>query len=237
MDVLCMLHEADEYGLLRWPLADIAKAAGANLSHLKELTGKQVFRGSDKALEQPDIYVPRHGRKNGDPVILLAPQAGPLWYSKRMVRDEYVRTIRGESSRFGVPDDEASKTTPKAAPKPTFGDGSSSSSSATQIPSEAKASGAGAPPDPADVIFALGVPLLTASGVSDRNARSMLGLLRKRSNDLAVIDALQRCASEKPMQPVSWLQAVLGVKASTGKHAGFASKNYREGITEDGSLV
>lgn len=69
--------------------------------------------------------------------------------------------------------------------------------------------GAGAPPAPADVIFGLGIPLLTAANVADRNARSMLGLMRKTHGDTAVIDALNRCASEKPLQPVAWLQAAL----------------------------
>lgn len=65
------------------------------------------------------------------------------------------------------------------------------------------------PPDPADVIFGLGLPLLTAANVSDRNARSMLGLMRKTHGDAAVIRALQRCADDKPLQPVAWLQAAL----------------------------
>jgi uncharacterized protein YdaU (DUF1376 family) len=96
---------------------------------------------------------------------------------------------------------------------------------ATQTPdtrhhsSDADASGAGAPPDTADVIFGLGVPLLTAANVSDRNARSMLGMFRKQHGDAAVIDALQRCASEKPMQPVPWLQAALKAKPPGSKPA------------------
>jgi uncharacterized protein YdaU (DUF1376 family) len=69
--------------------------------------------------------------------------------------------------------------------------------------------GAGAPPAPADVIFARGVPLLCAAGVSDRNARSMLGLMRKTHGDTAVIGAVQRCAEERPLEPVAWLQAAL----------------------------
>jgi uncharacterized protein YdaU (DUF1376 family) len=69
--------------------------------------------------------------------------------------------------------------------------------------------GAGAPPAPADVIFARGVPLLCAAGVSDRNARSMLGLMRKTHGDSAVISAVQRCAEERPLEPVAWLQAAL----------------------------
>lgn len=83
----------------------------------------------------------------------------------------------------------------------------------TNLHSDPRGSGsAGAPPDSADLIFSLGVPLLTAAGVSDRNARSMLGAQRKQHGDAAVIDALQRCAAQKPLQPVSWLQAALPAK-------------------------
>jgi hypothetical protein len=90
-------------------------------------------------------------------------------------------------------------------------DPSSTPSTKHQKPesSEPNGSGASAPPDTADTIFALGVPLLTAANVADRNARSMLGLMRKTHGDPAVIEALQRCATEKPIQPVAWLQAAL----------------------------
>lgn len=70
-------------------------------------------------------------------------------------------------------------------------------------------SGAGSPPAPADIIFARGVPLLLAAGVPERNARSMLGLMRKTHGDPAVIDAVQRCAEERPLEPVAWLQGAL----------------------------
>jgi hypothetical protein len=90
--------------------------------------------------------------------------------------------------------------------------------SATQTSSPAPS--AGPPPDAADTIFALGVPMLTAANVSDRNARSMLGLMRKTHGDEAVIGALQRCATEKPLQPVAWLQAAL----KAGPRPGAVSK-------------
>lgn len=75
-----------------------------------------------------------------------------------------------------------------------------------QVPPTAGASAP--PPDAADRIFALGVPLLTAANVAERNARSMLGLMRKTHGDVAVINALQRCADERPLQPVAWLQGL-----------------------------
>lgn len=54
------------------------------------------------------IYVPRSGRRDGEPVTLVAEQEGPIWYLSRMVKDEYVRSVRGESSRFQT-DDSVSK--------------------------------------------------------------------------------------------------------------------------------
>lgn len=96
------------------------------------------------------------------------------------------------------------------------------------------ANATGVPPPPpqdhvsaADVIFALGVPLLTAAGVSDRNARSMLGLQRKQHGDAAVIDALKRCAQEGPIQPVPWLQAALSVRPPPNKRQSIEDENRR----------
>jgi uncharacterized protein YdaU (DUF1376 family) len=98
-----------------------------------------------------------------------------------------------------------------------------------------------APAEPKDVVFALGVPMLTAAGVTERNARSFLAMNAKHHGDVAVADALNRCAKERPVEPISWLQQSLGVikpgAAKGSKHAGFASKNYQDGVTEDGFLA
>ena len=123
LDILCLLHDQPEYGVLRWPLKEIAQAVGATSATVKALVTKGVLKGSDTNLEESFTYTPRSGRKDGETVNLLSTQAGPIWYSSRMVRDDYVRTIRGESTRFGEGND--------AAPKPPFGDGSSSSSSSS----------------------------------------------------------------------------------------------------------
>lgn len=127
VDVMCVLHDSDEYGVVRWPLVDLANSANAPIKLVRELVEKSVLKGGDKALDPPFIYVPRSGRKNGAPVTLLPTQAGPIWYSSRMVKDEYVRTIRGESTRFGDGNGDA----PDTSPNPPFGDGSTSSSSST----------------------------------------------------------------------------------------------------------
>lgn len=132
IDVMCLLHDQEEYGIVRWPLKEIAQAVNCSMAALKGIVSKGILKGAEPGQKtEAFVYVPRSGRKDGDPVTLVEIQDGPIWYSSRMVKDEYVRTIRGESSRFGATDGDS----PKDAPKPPFGDGSSSSS-----PSSASAS-------------------------------------------------------------------------------------------------
>jgi hypothetical protein len=102
IDVMCLMHDQDEYGVLRWSLKEIAQATGCQVIHLKELSSKGVLKGDDRRLIEAFIYTPRSGRKNGEPVELLPAQDGPIWYSSRMVKDEHVRKHAGASTRFGA---------------------------------------------------------------------------------------------------------------------------------------
>lgn len=149
IDVLCVLHDSEEYGVARFPMAELANAAGAPIKLLKELADKGVLKGCDKGECAPLIYTPRSGRKAGPPVTLVPPTVGPIWYSSRMVRDEYVRTVRGEGSRFGGTSGDGSGDAPKPSPKGGFGEGqsdgsSSSSSTSYGNTSVSPPSGAGA---------------------------------------------------------------------------------------------
>lgn len=138
IELLGLLHDSDNYGVLSWPLKEIAQALGAPLKALKELVDKGVLYGTDKGECEPFVYTPRSGRKNGEPVALVPAQQGPVWFSPRMVRDEYVRTVRGESTRFSE-DQTPKNPSPKgglgasngAAPSQRQGDGSTSSSTST----------------------------------------------------------------------------------------------------------
>lgn len=112
VDILCALHDSDTYGILRWPLQDIANAAGASMTHVRELVAKDVLKGCDKGDCQPLVYRPRSGRKEGPPVTLLEPEAGPIWFSSRMVKDEYVRQNAGKATRFAGQDDDGDHTPP-----------------------------------------------------------------------------------------------------------------------------
>ncbi len=75
--------------------------------------------------------------------------------------------------------------------------------------SVANATGAGAPPTSEELIWGLGVPLLMAASVAEKQARSFLGAMRKAHGDRLLLDALQRCADQKPLEPISWLQSAL----------------------------
>lgn len=151
-----------------------------------------------------------------------------------IARADHQRTVNQQVGKLGG----RPKTPRKDKPNENrIGSQTEAINNPTQTPdtrhSEPNGSGAGAPPDTADHIFGLGVPLLTASGCTDRNARSMLALLHKQHGGLAVVAALERCAREKPLQPIPWLQAVMTPKS---RHTGFEAKNYREGVAADGSL-
>jgi uncharacterized protein YdaU (DUF1376 family) len=67
--------------------------------------------------------------------------------------------------------------------------------------------------DRKDAVFALGLPMLTTSGVEEKQARNFLGFLRKHNTDAAIAEALKRCAVERAIQPIPFLQGCL----KTGK--------------------
>lgn len=120
LEVMCLLHDSEEYGLLRWPLKEIAQAVGAPIKLLNELVAKGVLKGSDKEHDAL-IYIPRSGRKDGAPITLIESGSGHLWYSSRMVEDEYKRQNSGGATRFPV---DGSKVKPSLnhSPSPRHGE-------------------------------------------------------------------------------------------------------------------
>lgn len=134
VDVLCLLHDSDEYGVCRWPLDEIARAAGVPLKLLKELSAKDVLKGADKNAA-PYIYTPRHAGKDGEPVVLVDAGAAPCWYCSRFVRDEWIRQRRGQGTQF-TSENQPPKAAPKAPPKGGLGerqgDGPTSTSTSTK---------------------------------------------------------------------------------------------------------
>lgn len=209
MDILCLLHDADDYGMVRWPLKEIAQAVGASISHVRELVEKDVLKGADKGSVPSFIYTPRSGRRDGEPVTLVPTQDGPVWYSTRMMRDEYVRTVRGQSSRFGADNGAREDAAPMPAlnpsPKPPFGHGSSSSSSSSFTSPIGE--GADAPEKQA---FAIGREVL------GRSAGGLVTKLRKHHGDdwSAVLRTLHLAGGKD--NPTEYVGAILrGERAAT----------------------
>lgn len=151
------MNDSDEFGVLRWPLKEIAQAIGAHAKLLKELADKQVLKGGDAGCEA-FIYTPKHARKLGEPVELIKKTSRPCWFSSRMVTDEWRRSVQGAGTRFTSPNDaptprvgEDQGEAPNHAPNPRPSDGATSPStpSVIPIPSVAKATATEvAPTDP-----------------------------------------------------------------------------------------
>lgn len=211
LDVMCVLHDSDIYGLVNWPLADLANAANAPMKLVRELVEKSVLKGNDKAFDAAFIYTPRSGRRDGEPVTLVPTQAGPVWFSSRMVKDEYVRTIRGESSRFG----EADGGPPKGAPKHPKGDGSSSSSSPSGNTSPNGEGGAAAvrPKTPAELrksqLWRQMKELLVESGESKdlKAAGAVITKAIARYDEATALGAIEATLHARPAGAIAYLEA------------------------------
>jgi hypothetical protein len=149
VEVMGLMHDSDTYGLLKWPLKEISQAIGAPHKLVQELAQKGVMKGRDKGMCEAYVYTPRSHRQDGEPVALVPSQEGPVWYSSRMVKDEYLRAVRGESTRFTDGTKPTPKPTPKGAPKASLGDESgdgSTSTSTTTSPSLRSGDSAAKPP-------------------------------------------------------------------------------------------
>lgn len=134
MDILCVLHDEDEYGVARYPLADLARAAGVPLRLAKELALRTVLKGSDGG---PVAYVHTKTHAGKEEKITLLTANGPCWFSSRMLKDEWLRSVRGGATRFTAENQPQIRPTgePTGSPDRPFGyrqgDGASTSSSSS----------------------------------------------------------------------------------------------------------
>lgn len=127
MDVMGLLHDSDEYGILDWPLKEIAQAIGCPVSYLKELADKGVLKGADKGDVLALEYTPRSGRQAGPTVTLIEARQGPFWYSSRMVRDEYVRQKKANPDLYKDSPNYSPDKCDNPSPMPPIGEGFSES--------------------------------------------------------------------------------------------------------------
>jgi hypothetical protein len=123
IDILCSLHDGEEYGVARFPLKELADVAGVKLKSARELVDKGVLKGNDADVPA-FVHTPRHAGKSLPPVTLLEASAGPMWYSSRMVRDEWVRGRSGGATRFGSDNQPSGRQgdPPKPSPSPRPGE-------------------------------------------------------------------------------------------------------------------
>lgn len=172
IDIMCLMHDQEEYGILRWSIKEIALAVNTSFQKIKGLIDKKILKGASAGSKcEPYIYIPRSGRKDGEPVVLIPEQEGEIWYSSRMVKDEYVRKHAGANTRFKAKDDTKPDKEPSPESSPTHrqgenegeykddnqGDGSSTSSSSSK---ESKKEGGG---DPSPIPL-IPLPALPPSG-------------------------------------------------------------------------
>jgi hypothetical protein len=224
---MCLLHDSDEYGVVRWPLVDLTRAAGVTAKLTRELIEKGVLKGADADAE-PFVHTPTHAGKKGEPVVLVRAADGPVWYCSRLVRDEWIRERRGFGTRFD------SENQPNRSPIGSpirrvgerQGDGSSSSSSSSSSEGQQRElppTAALAPRNSSDPIFGAGLDFLRRKGVTERGARSFLGLIRKELRDDLVVAGLLREAEYQDItDPLAWLTAAARqqkAKAHVGRGA------------------
>lgn len=94
-DLMCLMHVSSEYGVLRQPLEDIARAVGTTKDVLEHLVRKRVLSGrSADSLPTDELfslsglpltYAPSHAGRRGAEVILLDEQEGHIWFSDKML--------------------------------------------------------------------------------------------------------------------------------------------------------
>lgn len=216
MDCLCIAHECEPYGHL---VVNGKPMTAAQIGRHTGLTARECQALLDE-LEQAGVL-----SKTVDGTI----------YSRRMVRDEDLRNRRAAGGQAGAEHGFKGAKDGSKGGRPKHDNGgfetplpgeskpppSSSSSSSTSVYSEAKASGAAAPPASAEVtpmsakerVWALGVPLLGDS------ARSMLGKLAKAHTDEVLASVLAEATLERPIDPKAWVIAACEARSKRAKPA------------------
>lgn len=219
IDILCLMADSDEFGIIRWPLVDLAQAVGAKPATIKALVRKDVLKGADEGNICPEyVYVPRSGRKDGDPVTLIPEQPGPIWYSSKQVRDDYVAHARAAYARTQGGATTTPKQAPNDSPKGGIGAGQGdvlptpSPSPTPFIKTIPTTSGTQAPePDP---IFGICLDFLRGKDVEVRSARSFLGLMRNAYGDGLVFEVVEEARRLDVTKPVPWIRKACETRSS-----------------------
>lgn len=214
IDLICLMHEATPYGHLlvngRCPTdAQVAVLTGTPPDQLTQCLRELEDAGVFSRTKDGTIY----SRK----LTRMAKKAATARNNGR----------KGGNPTLGKREDNSSSDNlqVKGGVKPQkleARDQSSSVSKDTGVP----------PPkvDPEKVMFDAGVSLLMASGKSQRDARSMVGMWRKQHGAEAVISAIGRAQREAPVDATAFMQGIFRQKRKAGPEAG--SERVRDGQRE-----
>ena len=218
IELMCVMHESEEYGFLvvagkAMDERDIAKIIGETPTFCKKII---------KELEEKFVFS-RDSR-------------GAI-YSRRMVKDESIRTIRAAAGSLGgnpkLKGDlvkQKVKQTGKQNPTPSSSSSSSSSISSVTDVTDGRPSKAPKITDPKEIIFGYGVSMLVNAGTSDKQARTFLGGLVKTHGEAELVNKLRECAQAKPLQPLTWLAAAMPPpKQATSKQEKLEQQNQQVG--------
>lgn len=188
MEMLAIMHGSERYGHLlingNAPTDDqIAVQAGASSPQVTDLIAELDAAG------------------------VFSRTASRSIYSRRMTKDEKkAKTARKNGQSGGNPNllkqkgkSPLVKGEDKAQDKDTLKlRGQRPESSDTNVSGETPAE------DPVKAVFDLGVSILTKAGLSDREARSLVGRWRKLHGDPATSEAL--LSAREKSDPVAWIQ-------------------------------
>ena len=89
-------------------------------------------------------------------------------------------------------------------------------------------------------LWSAGKSLLSEQGMPAAQCGSFVGKLVKDYGEEIVVDAVRTTVVARPADAAEYLKATCmrsaGKRATPSRHAGFAGKNYREGVSDDGSF-
>lgn len=183
VDMLCLMFECEDRGVLStggepWSDEDIAAAAGGDISEGLSCIAELLRKG-----------------------VAHRNQSGAI-FSKRMVRDEQIRTERAKAGQKG-----GSKT--KAKAKQTHKQNLPPSSSSSISDSVSNETGASAPVSASETIWTLGKGMLVDGGMSKSSAGGLLSKLINDYGETKVAVAVASTSLKKPANPKDYLVACL----------------------------
>jgi hypothetical protein len=108
LEAMLLCHDSEIYGVLRWPLVDIAAAVRAPIALMRLIVKKGVLRGAEKKVPA-FVHVTSHAGRQGDPVTLIEASEEPMYYFPGMVLAAWRRQRRGATTRFTSENNPAGK--------------------------------------------------------------------------------------------------------------------------------